>query len=129
MGFTHAQAQKDLNCEGRDWVKDQMRASNLMPATKQAANFHNINFLSIYTGMSTLCPACALLATPVTANNMHYIQASKAAVLALVQDSSRKLNNTKNGGSMRVANPANPLMHVLGARTPHKDLQGKVTLP
>jgi len=68
MGFTQVQAQKKMYTEWRNCAKDQMLARGFAPAGRTAKGFPDANFLPIYTGMSTLRPACNRRVSAVAAN-------------------------------------------------------------
>jgi len=106
MGFTQVQAQKKMYTEWRNCVKDQMIARGFAPAGRMAKGFPDADFLPIYTGMRTLRPACDLIVSAVAANDMHRLEEIEKAVVELVTDSCRKLNDTNNKGKMVVPNPA-----------------------
>jgi len=108
MGFTQVQAQKRLYTEWRDCAKDQMIARGFAPTNRLAQNFPDADFLPIYTGMRTLRPACDLIVSAVAANDMHRLEDIEEAIVELVKDSCRKLNDTNNKGRMVVPNPAIP---------------------
>jgi len=63
--------------------------------------------------MRTLRPACDLIVSAVAANNMHRLEEIEEAVVELVKDSCRKLNDTNNKGKMIVPNPAIPFGQVV----------------
>jgi len=108
MGFTQVQAQKKMYGEWRNCRKDQMIAKGLAPVGRIAKGFSDANFLPIYTGMRTLCPACALIISTVVANDLHHREDIEGAVMELVNDSYRKLNETNNKGKRILPNAANP---------------------
>jgi len=108
MGFTQVQAQKKMYTEWRNCAKDQMIARGFAPAGRTAKNFPDADFLPICTGMRTLRPACDLIVSAVAANDMHRLEDIEEAVVELVKDSCRKLNDTNNKGKMVVPNPAIP---------------------
>jgi len=108
IGFTQVQAQKKMDTEWRNGAKDQMIARGFAPAGRMAKRFPNADFLPIYTGMRTLCPACDLIVSAVAANNMHRLEDIEEAVVELVKDSCQKLNDKNNKGKMVVPNPAIP---------------------
>jgi len=108
MGFTQVQAQKKMYIEWRNCPKDQMIARGFAPAGRTARNFADADFLPICTGMRTLRPACDLIVSAEAANDMHRLEDIEEAVVELVKDSCRRLNDTNNKGKMVVANPAIP---------------------
>jgi len=108
MGFTHVQAQKKMYTEWRNCAKDQMMARGFAPAGRTAKSFPDADFLPICTGMRTLRPACDLIVSAVAANDMHRLEDIEEAVVEVVKDSCRKLNDTNNKGKMVVPNPAIP---------------------
>jgi len=108
MGFTQVQAQKKMYTEWRNCAKDQMIARGFAPAGRTAKSFPDADFLPICTGMRTLRPACDLIVSAVAANDMHRLEDIEEAVVELVKDSCRKLNDTNNKGKMVVPNPAIP---------------------
>jgi len=108
MGFTQVQAQKKIYTEWRNRAKDQMIARGLAPAGRTAKDFPDADFLPICTAMRTLRPACDLIVSAVAANDMHRLEDIEDAVMELVKDSCRKLNDTNNKGKMVVPNPAIP---------------------
>jgi len=108
MGFTQVQAQKKMYTEWRNCAKDQMIARGFAPAGRTAKDFPEANFRPICTGMRTLSPACDLIVSAVAANNMHHLEDIEKAVVELVKDSCRKLNDTNNKGKIVVPNPAIP---------------------
>ena len=61
----------------------------------------------------TLRPACDLIVSAVAANDMHRLEDIEEAVVELVKDSCRKLNDTNNKGKMVVPNPAIPPRQVV----------------
>jgi len=85
-----------------------MIARGFAPAGRTAKGFPNTDFLPIYTGLRTLRPAWDLIVSAVGANDMHRLEDIKEAVMELVKDSCRKLNDTNNKGKMVVPNPAIP---------------------
>ena len=106
MGFTQVQAQKKMYTEGQNYAKDQMIASGFAPAGRTARDFPDADFLPICTGIRTLRPACDLIVSAVAANDMHRLEDIEEALVELVKDSCRKLNDTNNKGKMVVPNPA-----------------------
>ena len=52
--------------------------------------------------------ACDLIVSQVAANDMHCLEDIVEAVVELVKDSGRKLNDTNNKGNMVVPNPTIP---------------------
>jgi len=108
MGFTQVPAQKKMYTEWRNCTKDQMIARGFAPAGRTAKSYPDADFLPIDTGMRTLHPACDLILSAVAANNMHRLEDIEEAVVELVKDSGRKLNDTNNKGNMVVPNPAIP---------------------
>jgi len=92
--------------EWRNCAKDQMIARGFAPAGRTAKHFPDADFLPIGTGMRTLRPACELIISAVAANGMHRREDIEEAVVELVKDSCRKLNDTNNKGKMVVPNPA-----------------------
>jgi len=108
MGFTQVQAQKKMYTEWRNCAKDQMTARGFAPAGRKAKGFPDAEFLPICTGMRTLRPACDLIGSTVAANDMHCLEDIEEAVVELVKDSCRKLNDTNNKGKLLVPNPAIP---------------------
>jgi len=108
MGFTQVQAQKKMYTEWWNCAKDQMIARSFAPAGRMAKDFPNADFLPICKGMRTLRPACDLILSAVAANDMHRLEDIEEAVVELVKDSCRKLNDTNNKGKMVVPNPAIP---------------------
>ena len=85
-----------------------MIARGFAPAGRTAKGFPDANFLPICTGIRTLRPACDLIVSAVAANDMHRLEDIEEAVVELVKDSCRKLNDTNNKGKMVVPNPAIP---------------------
>ena len=79
-----------------------------MHAGQMAKDFPDGDFLPIYTGMRTLRPACDLIVSTVAAYDMHRREDMERAVVELVKDTCRKLNNTNNKGKMIVPNPTIP---------------------
>jgi len=108
MGFTQVEAQKKMYTQWRNCAKDQMIARGFAPAGRTAKGCPDDNFLTICKGMRTLCPACDLIVSAVAANDMHRLEDIEKAVVELVKDSCRKLNDTNNKGEMVVPNPAIP---------------------
>jgi len=108
MVFTQVQAQKKMSTQWRNCAKDLMIARGFAPAGRIAKDFSHADFLPIYTGSRTLCPACDLIVSAVAANHMHRLEDIAEAVMELVKDSCRKLNDTNNKGKMVVPNPAIP---------------------
>jgi len=108
MGFTQVQAQKKMYTEWRNCTKDQMIARGFAPAGRTAKSYPDADFLPIDTGMRTFRPACDLILSAVAANDMHRLEDIEEAVVELVKDSGRKLNDTNNKGNMVVPNPAIP---------------------
>ena len=108
MGFTQVQAQKKMYTEWRNCAKDQMIARGFAPAGQTGKGFPGADFVPIYTGMRTLRPACDLIVSIVAANDLHRLEDIEEAVVELVKDSCRKLNDTNNKGKMVVPNPAIP---------------------
>jgi len=108
MGFTQVQSHKKTYTEWRNCAKDQMIARGFAPAVRTAKSFPDVEFLPICTGMRTLRPACDLIFSAVAANDMHRLEDSEKAVVELVKDSCRKLNDTNNKGKSVVPNPAIP---------------------
>jgi len=108
MGFTQVQTQKKMYKEWWNWAKDLMIARGFALAGRMAKSLPDADFLPIYTGMSTPGPACDVIVSAVAANHMHRPEDIEEAVVALVKDSCRKLNNTNNKGKMVVRNPAIP---------------------
>jgi hypothetical protein len=113
LGFTEEPNQKVLYTVWRNCAKDQMIARNFAPVQRKAANFPDAEFLPIYTGMRTLRPACDYIVSAVAANNLQRIVDIEEAVVELVTDSCRKLNDTRNKGRMIVPNPAIPPAQVV----------------
>jgi len=105
MGFTQVQAQKKIYTEWRNCAKDQMIARGFAPAGRTAQDFPDADFLPICTGMRTLRPPCDLMVSVVAANDIHRLEDIEEAVIELVKDSCRKLNDTNNKGKMVVPNP------------------------
>jgi len=85
-----------------------MIARGFAPAGLMAKDFPDAEFLPIYTGMRSLCPACDLIVFAVAANNMHGLEDIEKEVVELVKDSCRKLNDTNNKGKMVVPNATIP---------------------
>jgi len=108
MGFTEVQAQKKMYPEWRNCANDQMIPPDFAPEGQTAKNFPEADFLPIYTGMRTLRPASDLIVSAVAANDMYRVEDIEEAVVELVKDSCRKLNDTNNKGKMVVPNPAIP---------------------
>jgi len=108
MGFTQVQAQKKMYTEWRNCAKDQMLARGFAPAGRTAKDFPDAHSLPICTGRRTLRPACDLIVSAVAAFDMHRLEDIDEAVVELVKDSCRKLNDTNNKGKMVVPNPAIP---------------------
>jgi len=108
MGFTQVQAQRKMYTEWRNCAKDQMIARGFAPGGRRAKNFPDADFLPIWTGMRTLHPACDLIVSAVAANDMHRLEDIEEAVVELVKDNCRKLNDTNNKGKIVVPNPAIP---------------------
>jgi len=114
MGFTQVQAQKKISTEWWNRARDQMIARSFGPAGRMAKDFTDTHFLTIYTGMRTLCPAGDLVVCAVAANDKHRLGEIEQAVVELVKNSCRKLNDRNNKGKMVVANPAIPPGQVVG---------------
>jgi len=108
MDFTQVQAQKKMYTEWGNCAQDQMIARGFAPAGRTGKNFPDTDFLPICTGMRTLRPACNLIVSAVAANDMHRLEDIEEAVVELVKESCRKLNDTNNKGKMVVPNPAIP---------------------
>ena len=108
MGFTQVQAQTKMYTEWRNCGKNQMIARGFAPAGRTAKDFPEADFLPICTDMRTLRPACDLMVSAVAGNDMHRLEDIEEAVVELVKDSCRKLNDTNNKGKMVVPNPALP---------------------
>jgi len=108
MGFRQVKAQKKMYTEWRNCAKDQMIARGFAPAGRTAKNFPDADFLPICTGMRILRPACDLIVSAVADNDMHRLEDIEEAVVELVKDSCRMLNDTNNKGKMVVPNPAIP---------------------
>jgi len=108
MGFRQVQAQKKIYTVWRNCAKDQMIARGFASAGRTAKDFPDADFLPLCTGMRTLCPACDLIVSAVAANDMHLLEDIEEAVVELVRESCRKLNDTNNKGKMVVPNPAIP---------------------
>jgi len=106
--FTQVQAQKKMYTEWRKCAKDQMIARGFAPGGRTAKHFPDADFLPICTCMRTLRPACDLIVSGVSANDMHRLEDIEEAVVELVKDSCQKLNDTNNKGKMVVPNPAIP---------------------
>jgi len=85
-----------------------MIARGFAPAVRTAKDFPDAHFLPICTGMRTLRHACDLIVSAVAANDMHLLEDIEEAVVQLVKDSCRKLNDTNNKGKMVVPQPAIP---------------------
>ena len=115
LGFTEDPNEKVLYTVWRNCVKDQMIARGFAPPGRKATNFPDADFLPIYTGMRTLRPACDYIVSAVAANDMQRLENIEEAVVELVKDSCRKLNNTNNQGNMRVPNPLIPPAQVVVA--------------
>jgi len=113
MGFTQVQAQKKTYTEWRNCAKDQMIARGFAQAGQAAKSFPDADFLPICTGMRTLRPACHLIVAAGAANDMHCPEDIEEAVVELVKDICRKLNDTNNKGKMVVPNPAIPPVQVV----------------
>jgi len=113
MGFTQVQRQKKVYTEWLNCAKDQMIARGFAQAGRTAKGFPVADFLPIYTGMRTLRPACDLIFSAVAANDMHRREEIEKAVVELVKDSCRKLNDTNNKGKMVVPSPAIPPRQVV----------------
>jgi len=108
MGFTQVQAQKKMYTEWRNCTKDQMIARGFPPAGRTGKGFPDTDFMPIYTAMRTLRLACDPIVSAVGANDMHRLKEIEEAVVELVKDSCRKLNDTNTKGKMVVPNPAIP---------------------
>jgi len=108
MGFTQVQAQKKMYTEWRHCAKDEMIATGFVPAGQTAKDFPDADFLPICTAMRTLRPACNLIISAVAANDMYHLEDIEEAVVELVKDSCRKLNDINNKGKMVVPNLAIP---------------------
>ena len=108
MGFTQVQAQKKMYTEWQNCATDQMIARGFAPAGRTAKYFPDADFLPICTGMRTLHPACDLMVSAVAANDMHRLEDIEEAVVELVKDGCRNLNDTNNKGKMVMPNPAIP---------------------
>ena len=106
MGFT--QAQMKIYTEWRNCAKDHIIARGFAPAGRTAKSFPDADFLPICTDMRTLRPACDRIVSAVAANDMHCLEDIEEAVVELVKDICRKLNDTNNKGKMVVPNPAIP---------------------
>ena len=78
-----------------------------------AKDFSHADCLPIYTGRRTLCPACDLIISAVAAHHMHRVEDIAEAVLELVKDSCRMLNDTNNKGKMVGPIPAIPPGYVV----------------
>jgi len=85
-----------------------MIARGFAPAGPTAKGFPDADFLPICTGMRTLRRACDLIVSAVAANHMHCLEDIEGAVVELVKDRWRKLNDTNNNGKIVVPNPAIP---------------------
>ena len=105
-GFTQGQTQKIIYTEWRNCANNQMIARGFAPAGRTAKGFPDAYFLPICTCMRTLSPACNLIVSAVAANDMHRLEDIEEAVVELVKDSCRKLNDTNTKGTMVVPNPA-----------------------
>jgi len=90
-----------------------MLARGFAPAGRTAKNLSDSDFLPICTGMRTLHPSCDLIVSLVAANDMHRLEDIEEAVVELVKDSCRKLNDKNNKGKMVVPNPAIPRVQVV----------------
>ena len=90
-----------------------MIARGLAPAGQTGKGFPGADFVPIYTGMRTLRPACDLIISVVAANDMHRLQDIEEAVVELVKNTGRKLNDTNNKGKIVVPNPAMPRGQVI----------------
>jgi len=117
MGFTQVPAQKKMYTEWRNCTKDQMIARGFAPAGRTAKDFPDTDFLPICTGMRTFRPACDLIVSALKAIDMHRLEDIEEAVVELVKDNCRKLNDTNNKGKMVVPNPAIPPVHVVVHRS------------
>ena len=105
MAFTQVQAQKQMYTEWRNCAKDEIIARDFAPAGRTAKSFPDADFLPICTGIRTLRPACDLIVSAVAANDMHRLEDIEEAVVELVKDSCRKLNDPNNKGKMIVPSP------------------------
>ena len=108
MGVTQVQAQQKMYTKWQNCAKDQMIARGFAPAGRTAKDFPDAYFLPIYSGMRTLHPAWDLIVSAVAANDIHRLEEIEEAVVELVKDSCRKVNDTNNKGKMVVPNPAIP---------------------
>ena len=105
LGFTEDRNERVLYPVWRNCVKNQMIARGFAPAGLKAANYTDVDFLPIYTGMRTLHPTCDYIVSAVAANDMQCLEDIEKAVVSLVKYSCQKLNNTKNQVNMRGPNP------------------------
>ena len=96
LSFTEDANERVLYAVWRKCVKDQMIARGFAPAGLKAPNYPDADFLPIYTGMRTLRPACGYIISAVAAHDMQHLEDIEEALVSLVKDSYRKLNNTKN---------------------------------
>ena len=108
MGFTQGQAQKKMYTEWRNCAKDERMERGFAPARRTAKGFADANFLPIYTCLRTLRPACDVIVSAGSVNDMQGLEDIEEGVVELVKDSCRKLNDTNNKGKMVVPNPAIP---------------------
>jgi hypothetical protein len=113
LGFTEEPNQKVLYTVWRNSATHQMIARNFVPVQRKAANFPDADSLPIYTGMRTLRPACDYISCALAANNLQRIVDIEEAVVELVKDSYRKLNDMRNKGRMIVPDPSIPPAQVV----------------
>jgi len=98
MGFTQVQAQKKMYTEWRKCAKDQRIERGFAPAWRTAKGFADADFLPIYTCLRTLPPACDVIVSAGSVNDMHGLEDIEEGVVELVKESCRKLNDTNNQG-------------------------------
>ena len=104
MCFTAGKPSEDLYQAWRKCVKDQMTARNFVLANDKAASYSVVDFLPIYTGMGALLPACDLIATAVAAHNQSHKTDVEEALVDLIKDSVKKVQETKTRANDVLAN-------------------------
>ena len=105
MAFTAGKPSENLYKAWRKCVKDQITERNFVLVNGKPASYRDTDFLPIYTGRRALLPACDLIATAVAANNQADITEVKEALVDLIKDCVKKLQDTKKRANGVLANP------------------------
>ena len=86
-------------------MKDQMTAQNIVLSNDNPATYPGVDFLPMYTGMWALLPASDIIANATAANNKAHKTDVEEAVVDVIKDCVKKLQDTKTGANGVLANP------------------------